>query len=301
MRNETVNAKSKIYTILGDPISHSLSPVIHNSCFDRLELDNVFVAMKCNLENADVIMPALKEAGLEGYVYTMPVKGAAVSYMDELGDEAELIGSVNCAYRRDGKLIGHNTDSQGFWNAILEARTEESPEIKKVMVLGAGGMAKAAVAQAAIQGVDKIIVAVPLEDTNFVEDFKNFADRVKEKNYRAEIKVIDWNPELWKEELADCQVVANCTPNGMKGKGDLGQIFPYDDAAAGTIFFDAIYEPMETEYIRNAKDRGFITVPGINLLVHQGVCSFYHWTGIWVEPAQMMDDIKIFLKEEKRE
>ena len=115
MRKKTVNARSKIFTIIGDPISHSMSPVIMNSSFDRLDMDNVFIAIKGNLENFDVIMQGLVASDLEGYVFTMPVKEVALRYMDELSEEAEIIGAVNCACLRKGKLIGYNTDSLGFF------------------------------------------------------------------------------------------------------------------------------------------------------------------------------------------
>ena len=106
MREETVNAKSRLYAILGDPISHSMSPVIMNSAFDRLHMDCVFLALKANLETFDQVMAAMKLIDLKGYVFTMPVKEAALPYMDALSDEAQVIGAVNCVVNKDGKLIG---------------------------------------------------------------------------------------------------------------------------------------------------------------------------------------------------
>ena len=107
MRKQTVNPKSGLYAILGDPISHSMSPVIMNSAFDRLDMDTVFLALKANLETFDQVMTAMKLIDLKGYVFTMPVKEVAVPYMDELSDEAEIIGAINCVVNKDGKLIGY--------------------------------------------------------------------------------------------------------------------------------------------------------------------------------------------------
>lgn len=111
MREKTVNAQSRLYAILGDPISHSMSPVIMNRAFDRLGMDSVFLALPANLETFPKVMEAMKLIDLKGYVFTMPVKEAALSCMDALSSEAEVIGAVNCAVNENGKLTGCNTDS----------------------------------------------------------------------------------------------------------------------------------------------------------------------------------------------
>ena len=293
MREETVNAKSRLYAILGDPISHSMSPVIMNSAFDRLHMDCVFLALKANLETFDQVMAAMKLIDLKGYVFTMPVKEAALPYMDALSDEAQVIGAVNCVVNKDGKLIGYNTDSIGFWTAVQEKNVEKRP-IRKAFVMGAGGFTRAAVAQAALQGVPEIVVANIMSHASFVESFRHFLTRIDAKCPEVRIRLIDWDPELWRKELGDCQLVANATPNGMKDQGDLHQIFPYEAVSPGTIFFDAIYEPRVTRFLRRAGELGFQTVAGLDLLAHQGVCSFYNWTGVQVSPEQMRQDVLQF-------
>lgn len=128
-----------------------------------------------------------------------------------------------------------------------------------------------------------------------MESFKAFIKRLKTKIPSVNIKVIDWKTDEWEQELPSCQIIANCTPNGMGGRGDLGIIFPYESVCENAVFFDAIYEPMQTEFCLNAEKRGFLTVSGIDLLVHQGICSFNNWTGIKVESDQMKEDIMEFL------
>lgn len=293
MRKQTVNPKSGLYAILGDPISHSMSPVIMNSAFDRLDMDNVFLALKANLETFDQVMTAMKLVDLKGYVFTMPVKEVAVPYMDELSDEAEIIGAINCVVNKDGKLIGYNTDSMGFWTAVQEKNPEKMP-INKAFIMGAGGFARAAVAQAALQGVKEIVVANIMEHTSFIESFNQFTARIAKKCPDVTIRLLDWKPETWVEELAGCQLVANATPNGMKDQGDLHEIFPYEAVKEGTIFFDAVYEPRITRFLKKADSLGFRTVAGLDLLAHQGVCSFYNWTGVLVEAEQMRQDVLDF-------
>ena len=118
MEAQLVNARTKIYAILGDPISHSMSPVIMNASFRRFGMDCVFLALKCGKKDADCVMKALRCVDLAGYVFTMPMKEAVGEYLDEWKDEALLTGAVNCVLNKDGYLTGYNTDSMGFWTAV---------------------------------------------------------------------------------------------------------------------------------------------------------------------------------------
>lgn len=289
-----INAKTEIYAILGDPISHSMSPVIMNSSFQRFRMNKVFLAFQANLDNFQQIMTATKLIGLQGYVFTMPIKEAALSFMDELSEEAEIIGAVNCACNKLGHLIGYNTDSIGFWNAVLE-KTNSASKINQMFLMGAGGFARAAAAQAALQGVKKITVANILSEKKFVESFGRFIARLKNRTPDIEIQLIDWTPNQWGDYLGTCDLVVNATPNGMKGHGDLHLVFPYQAVNKEAIFFDAVYEPLKTEFLCSAEQQNFVTVDGISLLVHQGTKSFEYWTGMKVDPAQMREDILDFL------
>ena len=295
MSKPIVNAKTEVYAILGDPISQSMSPVIMNSMFNRLNMDKVFLAFRANLSNIDQVMRVLKSFDLKGYVYTMPVKEHAAKHLDSLKDEAEITGAVNCVCNINGQLIGYNTDSIGFWNAIQEKNTNKR-DIKKVFVLGAGGFAKAAVAQAALQGVKEIVVSNILSDEKYVTSFKRFLKRLEQKVPDVNVRLIDWDSQLWINDVKDADVVANATPNGMGGKGDSHLVFPYEATNKDAIFFDAVYEPLVTDFLAKAREYGFTTVEGLDLLVHQGACSFKNWTGIEVNPAEMKSDIINFLK-----
>lgn len=290
---KTVSGHTDLYAILGDPIKHAMSPVIMNSNFERFTLDKVFLALQSNLSDFDEIFPVLRKLGFTGYVFTMPVKEIAVEYMDELTQEAKIIGAINCAVQKNGKLIGSNTDSIGFWRAIEQANTLNKP-IKKAFILGCGGFSKAAIAQAAIQGVKEIIVANRFEEKTFIDSFNTFKTRLLSHIPGVQITLVDWIPELWKTFLPTCELVANGTPNGMSGKGDLHEIFPFDVIAPNTIFFDAIYFPRETQFILKAKSKGFIGVEGLDLLVHQGAVSFNNYTDLVANPSVMKEDILRF-------
>ncbi|NLE14564.1 MAG: shikimate dehydrogenase [Spirochaetales bacterium] len=294
---KTVSGHTALYAILGDPIAHAMSPVLMNSNFEQLGMDKVFLALKANLTDFHEIFPVLVKLGFEGFVFTMPVKEVAVSYMDELTQEAKIIGAINCAVRKDGKLIGSNTDSIGFWKAIQQANDAEKP-IRKAFVLGCGGFSKAAIAQAAIQGVQEIVVANRFEETSFMESFHKFQTRLLAHIPTVRITLVDWIPETWKSILPTCDLVANGTPNGMADKGDLHQIFPFDSVSSDTIFFDAVYLPRETRFLKMARSRGHIGVEGLDLLVHQGAVSFWNYTEKEASPSVMKENILRFWNEQ---
>lgn len=296
MREITINSKTKLYAILGEPISHSLSPVIMNTEFDRRGMDCAFVALKSNKETIDTAMKALRDFGLSGYVFTMPVKETAVTYMDELKAEAEIIEAVNCAKLENGKLIGYNTDSLGFYEAIMHGNPNKK-KITKAFVMGMGGFAKAAVTQLALQGVNEIIVANRLSETEYVASFDAFSKRLKRHVPNIRLSYVDWKPELWTDALYGADVIANGTSNGMYGKGDLAEIFPFEATSKYAIVFDAVYAPLETAFIKKASELGHPVVDGLWLLVHQGLCSFRIWTGITVEAEEMRKNALDFLRE----
>ncbi|MGE4453872.1 MAG: shikimate dehydrogenase [Sphaerochaeta sp.] len=293
---KTISGHTALYAILGDPIAHAMSPVLMNSNFERLELDKAFLALKANLNDFHEIFPVLVKLGFEGYVFTMPVKEIAVDYMDDLTQEAKIIGAINCAVRKNGKLIGSNTDSIGFWNAIQHANSASKP-INKAFVLGSGGFSKAAIAQAAIQGVKEIVVTNHFEEASFIESFQKFHARLLNHIPDVQITLVDWIPEAWEPILTTCDLIANGTPNGMADKGDLHNVFPFDSVRSDTIFFDAIYLPRETKFLRMARSRGHIGVEGLDLLVHQGAVSFWNYTQKEASPSVMKEDILRFWNE----
>lgn len=295
MRLETVNAKTRLYAILGEPISHSMSPVIMNSAFDRLGLDNVFLALPANLETVSRVMEAMKLIDLKGYVFTMPVKEAVLPCMDALSSEAEIIGAVNCAVNEGGRLIGYNTDSTGFWTSVQE-KNAGALSLRKVFIMGAGGFARAAAAQSALQGVQEIVVANKFSHTSFLESFQRFRERLAARCPQASIKLLDWDSAVWEGELETCHLVVNATPDGMKNTGTLHTFFPYGAVFPEAIFFDAVYEPCPTRFLQAAQARGHKTVTGLDLLAHQGVCSFFNWTGTRIAPEQMREDVLAFWK-----
>ena len=296
MSKAVINAKTELYAILGDPIGHSLSPVIMNSSFERYEMDRAFLAFRVNGNELEMALKALKFFGLKGYVFTMPIKESAIPYMDCINTEAEIIGAINCAKLEDGKLVGYNTDSRGFWDAIQCHNLKKRP-ISKAFVMGMGGFGKAAVAQIALQGVNEIVVVNHFEETQIMKSFSQFSMRLK--NHRPDLKLVikDWKPSEWDSVVSSADLIVNATSNGMYGKGDLDQIFPFEKIETDAIFFDAVYAPLRTKFLERAGEFGHTTVEGLELLIHQGLCSFEIWTGIRVDANIMRRDALNFMNQ----
>lgn len=294
----TVNAGTEIYAILGDPISHSLSPVIINKSFERLNMDKIFLGLRCEKKEIDNSMRALKSFDFKGYTFTMPLKEVVEKHLDELKSEAFITGAVNCVKNSNGYLTGYNTDSVGFWTAIQEKKTSKHPSLNKLFIFGMGGFSKAAVTQAALQGIMEIVVTNHFEDKIFLKGYKEFLKRLHKEKPNLNIEILPWEPSLWKKELRTSDIVVNATPNGQDFQGDLHLQVPYSDTKKTAIFFDAIYNPLKTKFLETAEEKGYEIIGGLDLLVHQGVCSFEIWTGKKVDPGVMKKDALQFLQKQ---
>lgn len=290
-----VNAQTEVYAILGDPISHSLSPVIMNRSFNQLQMDKVFLGFRCEKENFENVFEALKKLDLKGYVFTMPLKELVANHIDELTEEAALSGAVNCVIHSNGRFIGYNTDSIGFWNAV-KAKKEEDEEINNLFVLGMGGFAKAVVTQAALQGVKQITVTNHFEEVEILKSFTLFLERLYDKVPDLQVKLVPWNSEMWEGKLSNSDVIVNATPNGMNNEGDLHLQFPYGKVKSDCIFFDAIYTPVKTKFLSKAEKQGHRIIDGLDLLANQGVCAFEIWTKQKVNPNVMKEHALEFLE-----
>lgn len=290
-----VHAKTEIYAILGDPISHSLSPVIMNRSFERFNMEKVFLAFRCSKANIHQVIQALKKVDLKGYVLTMPLKETVGDLLDRLEDEAAITEAVNCIQNVNGTLIGYNTDSIGFWTAVEEKKLREK-EIHNIFVLGMGGFSKAAVTQAALKEVKEITVVNRLEEKEIVDGFNEFLNRLNQYVPELQVTILPWEPEKWSDNLGKADIIVNATPNGLHNKGDLHNIFPYTNVKQDAIFFDALYDPVITKFLEIAKDRGHQIIDGLDLLAHQGVCSFEIWTGKRIDPKVMKEDALMFLR-----
>lgn len=296
MKGKLVNSRTRLYAIIGDPISHTLSPVIMNYSFQKLGLDNVFVAMRCGPEEVDAVMKALRIIDLAGYVVTMPLKELVSPYLDDIRGEARISGAVNCIQNMDGKLIGYNTDAMGFWSAIQSVNSGSNAKpINKLFILGMGGLAKAVATEAAIHGVRNIVACNRLEEPKFIDSFRAFGEKLSMEFPGTRVALLPWEAEQWSSEAADSDVIMNVTPIGLDGKGTLHQIFPYHSVKSDIIFFDAPLSADITMFIQKAKSNGHRVLNGLDLIVHQGVYALKILTGKDIEIDEMYRGVLDFL------
>ncbi len=248
-----------LFGIIGYPLGHSLSPLIHNWGFERFGLPYVYEAWPTPPEELAAFAGSIRERGVRGVSVTLPHKTEIIQYLDGISGLGEAVGAVNTLYWKDGRLLGENTDALGVARS-LEAlgRTFED-----ALVLGGGGAARAAVVALKELGVKDIAVA----------------NRTAEKAaaLAAEFKIgrIPWE----KRGDRSWGLLVNATPLGMSGR--LQDLSPMekDALAPDTVVFDLVYNPCETNLLRSAKAAGCAVVPGLEMFLHQAVEQFRLWTG----------------------
>ncbi len=270
-----ITGKTSLVGLIGWPIEHSLSPKMHNAAFAELGLDWVYVPLPVRPDNLPQAIPGLVALNFVGVNVTVPHKQAVMRYMDELSQSAQTIGAVNTICLRaegKGKFYGHNTDATGFLNSLLEA--DCNPQGMRVVVLGAGGAARAVVFALAQAKADSVIVlnrtaqrgAFLVDD--LVETFPNnalhFAPLTDES-----LMALDGQIDL----------VVNTTSVGMSPHVS-SCLWPTNiPMPAQTIFCDLVYNPLETLFLAQARAAGAKTINGLGMLIHQGAAAFECWTG----------------------
>lgn len=257
-------AATHVVGVIGDPIRHSLSPVIHNAAFAALGLDWIYVAFPVPAGGGAAAVDAMRALGLYGLNVTMPHKSDVLGGLDGLSPTAEALGAVNTIHRRGGELWGASTDGAGFVDAL---RHDEGfdPAGRRVVVIGAGGAGRAVVLALAAAGAAD--VAVVNRTRSRAEAAAALAGAVGRVGTDEDV------------ELAD--LVVNATPAGMTGPGGLAEAVPLDVLRLhpGQVVADLVYSPARTPLVAAARERGCVAVSGLGMLIHQAAHSFRLWTG----------------------
>ena len=263
----TVNGKTRVCAIIGDPVEHSLSPVMHNAAFKKLGLNLVYVAFTVTSTELKTAVLGAKSLGLRGLNVTMPHKNAVISHLDAVDSTAKSIGAVNTVLNNQGKLIGYNTDGSGAMIALQENGVH--PEEKKLVLLGAGGAAKAIAYQAA-QDVEELVIL-----NRTPEKAKKLAEALK--SFGAKVKAGTLSSKVLEEELPTTDILVNATSVGMHPDVDISPV-PSDLLHSDLSVMDIIYNPLETKLLKDAKSAGAKVVSGIEMLLYQGAVAFEIWT-----------------------
>ena len=259
------SAASSVVGVIGDPVGHSLSPLLHNAAFDALGLDWVSVAFPVAGGRVAEALGGMRAFGIKGLSVTMPHKHDASLLVDERTTVAERLGVVNCITRTvTGQLVGDSTDGAGFLESLRRGAGFE-PTDRRCLVLGAGGAARAVVVALADAGaLEVVVVNRTLSRAQEAAELAGRCGRVGTP-----------------DDVAQAELVVQATPVGMEGVGPDAASLPIDPAVlhAGQVVADLVYHPLVTPLLAAARAQGAETVGGLGMLVHQAALAIERWTG----------------------
>ena len=263
-----ISSDTKLYGIIGDPIGHSLSPLMQNVAFKHRGLDSIYLAFRVHPQDLEGAIAGMKSLGVGGFNVTVPHKVAVMKYLDTIDPVALEIGAVNTVVEKDGVLVGYNTDGAGALAALREGNVQLKG--RKVVVLGAGGAARA-LAFSFAPLTESLII---LNRTG--HRAKDLANSLTKWNSNVDGKQVSV-AEL-RTELLDTDILVNATSVGMYPHID-GSIVEPECLRQGMIVFDIVYNPLMTRLLRDAEAVGARIVRGDRMLVYQGALGFELWTG----------------------
>jgi len=266
-----ISGKTRVCGVIGDPIEHTMSPVMHNAAFKELGLDYLYVPLRVKREELGKAVESVRALNIRGLNVTLPHKVAIISFLDELDPLARKIGAVNTIVNDDGVLTGYNTDATGFLQALLERGVE--PKEKKVVILGAGGASRAISFILAERGAHLVILNRLLE----LDWAKELAQRVS-KVFAKEVKALELNEKNLEMVLEGADILINATSVGMSPDVDETPV-PARLLKPGLIVFDIVYNPIQTRLLKEAETAGAQTIGGLDMLAWQGAIAFEKWTG----------------------
>jgi shikimate dehydrogenase len=257
-------AASHIVGVMGEPVGHSLSPLLHNAAFDALGLDWVSVGFPVPAGSVREAFAGIRALGIVGMSVTMPHKHDAAVAVDECTPVAARLGAVNCVVREDGRLVGDSTDGAGFV-AALHRGVGFDPAGSRCVVLGAGGAGRAVVLALADAGADSVVVV----------------NRTPGRAESAAELAGDAGSVGTPADVAGADLVVQATPVGMALGSDTDDRLPIDPdlLVPGQVVADVVVHPLETPLLRAAAERGARPINGLGMLVHQAALALERWTG----------------------
>ena len=246
----------KRYLVIGNPIEHSLSPKLHNYWFKKKNIIANYDKKKIEKSEIQEVVSKIKDNKLDGLNVTVPFKSEVIPFMDELSEESKITQSVNTIYMHDKKLIGHNTDIKGFELSLKEAEFELKK--KSIFILGAGGVVPSIIYALEKLGVSKITIS---------NRTKQKAENLK-KNF-SKINVVDWGDQ------PEFDMIINATSLGLSNEDNLGLNF--NNIHKEKLFYDVIYNPKETNFLRTGKKLGCKVSNGRMMFIYQALEAFKLW------------------------
>ncbi|MFN3477183.1 MAG: shikimate dehydrogenase [Candidatus Methylomirabilales bacterium] len=265
-----INGETRIVGIIGDPVSHSLSPCMHNAAFAAKALDAVYIPWPVAVEDFPTALQAVRRMeNFSGGNVTVPHKEHAAKLCDGLSPEAEALGAVNTLVAQDGRLFGHNTDGAGFLRSLEEGGFD--PKGKRVLLLGAGGAAKAVAFALAGAGTAELTIA-----NRTLERAEALAALLRGRSPGCQILALSLHNKPLAPAIASADLVVNATTLGLKPE-DPSPI-DWGPLNSRALAVDLIYNPTETAFLKGASRRGLKVQNGLGMLLYQGAAAFELWT-----------------------
>jgi shikimate dehydrogenase len=279
MGNRIVSGKTRLCGIIGDPIEHTMSPVMHNAAFEKMRVDYFYVPFRVKKEQLAKAIEGVRALNIRGLNVTIPHKVTIIPFLDKLDPLAEKIDAVNTIVNDEGILTGYNTDATGFLQALLERGIE--PRGKNIVILGAGGASRAISFTLAERGSNLVILNRLLE-LDWAEELAGRLSHI----FTKEVEALELNEDNLAEVLEKADILVNATSVGMSPNID-ETLVPFNHLKSSMVVFDILYNPIKTRLLREAEQAGAETISGIDMLVWQGASAFEKWTGLKA-PIELM-------------
>lgn len=271
-----ITGHTRLTALLGSPVAHSISPLMHNEAFQLLDLDYTYLCFKVNEKTLPAAVDGLKACGIRGFNLTMPNKNKIVELLDELSPAARLIGAVNTVVNDDGHLTGYNTDGVGYMQAVKDAGYDITG--KTITIMGAGGAATAICAQAALDGVEKIHIFAR-ETSRFWDRTQKLAENINSTLPCKAVLHENKDTAALAQAISESALLLNATSVGMAPNTEGTIIEDTSLYHPDLIVSDVIYNPRETRFLKEAREAGCRTFNGMYMLLYQGAEAFRLWTG----------------------
>ena len=282
MSKVLITGKTKLLGVIGHPVEHSRSPLMHNAAIAHLKLDYVYLPFPIAPENLEIAIAGFAAIGVVGFNVTIPHKQAIMPLLSEITPLAQAIGAVNTVSRQNNKWVGTNTDIEGFI-APLQTTYKQDWSQKVAVILGNGGAARAVVAGCHQLGFAKIHVV-----GRNVQRLQEFRNSWSNSPISENLQVHQW--EELSKLIPEANLLVNTTPIGMYPKVDESPLSVEEIAnlPTGAIAYDLIYIPKPTQFLEQAEKQGVIAIDGLEMLVQQGVAALKIWLQQETVPVEVM-------------
>jgi len=267
----TFTGRAKIIGVFGYPVTHTLSPAMQNAAIESLGLDMIYLPFSVEPSKLKEAISAVRAFKMVGVNLTIPHKEAVMEHLDEISDEARIIGAVNTIVNDDGRLIGHNTDGRGYLQSVRE-ETGFDPAGKSIVVIGAGGAARGLINALAMGGAATIAIA-----NRTLRRAEGLAAEFQPLYPAVAVTPLPLEGAALGRTLQSASLVVNTTSLGMEGKGSVD--IDLEKLPKSAIVSDIVYNPRTTTLLSRATDLGLATHGGLGMLVCQGALGFTLWTG----------------------